>query len=628
MKKILTVLALAALSMPAFAQAEVKVMRNAESSVIMPSEDDPALTYDASTGYYEGDIVVNKRFTESTVYFQLYSQEGNDITYYGYSQILGGVQYNAVQQMSFSAVGRSIVLPILDLNATGAAYGYWKETVEVGMHPSITGCLWINTLPSTANKSCTLHLKFKPDPLYLEVTCAAVSDYYGALWVCGGPSGAADMDAAYKNIVLYGDPEQPTKLTCTYDVPELAGGFKFFLGTQPSFKALNGFQPAEGSVNLEFTDKDDFYTGQWKAGKGDWAYLYNYGPMEFEYDVATNVLTVRPGDDFGNSDDVGDGDYTRLYVAYATGQNRTLTTSANDAELVYNEATGMFEGEVTLYLEGTEQRAVGFYTGSAANPTWYGVNQGGMGKMLTFNSYTLTQQLTEGASNGFYITPTGLPFGYDPTKPFTMNVSVPKGWKTVEFSVEEFNPTNFYVWGFNGEEWVVLSELKPTEDFTYEAVISAPKSTGATGYSVLIGVSYSELTAGSFGVVSLDGEDNADVKIPAGDATFLTLSFTTSPFFFVNEGTYRLVFDYDTLFLEIYNVTGEMEPDPPFTVPDDPNEPDDPNDNPDNPDNAVDSINADNADATYYTLQGVKVAHPDRGLYIRVSNGKAEKVRL
>lgn len=42
--------------------------------------------------------------------------------------------------------------------------------------------------------------------------------------------------------------------------------------------------------------------------------------------------------------------------------------------------------------------------------------------------------------------------------------------------------------------------------------------------------------------------------------------------------------------------------------------------------NAVEGIGADNAEAEYFNLQGVKVANPDKGIYVRVLNGKAVKV--
>ena len=42
----------------------------------------------------------------------------------------------------------------------------------------------------------------------------------------------------------------------------------------------------------------------------------------------------------------------------------------------------------------------------------------------------------------------------------------------------------------------------------------------------------------------------------------------------------------------------------------------------------VADIAVDNADgeAVYYNLQGVRVDNPDRGVYVKVANGKAEKV--
>lgn len=43
---------------------------------------------------------------------------------------------------------------------------------------------------------------------------------------------------------------------------------------------------------------------------------------------------------------------------------------------------------------------------------------------------------------------------------------------------------------------------------------------------------------------------------------------------------------------------------------------------------AVDEIAATDSEAIYYTLQGVKVKNPDKGLYIKVQNGKASKVIL
>ena len=42
----------------------------------------------------------------------------------------------------------------------------------------------------------------------------------------------------------------------------------------------------------------------------------------------------------------------------------------------------------------------------------------------------------------------------------------------------------------------------------------------------------------------------------------------------------------------------------------------------------VDIVSADNGEAVYYNLQGVRVANPENGLYIRVQNGKAQKVTV
>ena len=42
----------------------------------------------------------------------------------------------------------------------------------------------------------------------------------------------------------------------------------------------------------------------------------------------------------------------------------------------------------------------------------------------------------------------------------------------------------------------------------------------------------------------------------------------------------------------------------------------------------VEAIEAAEAEAEYYTLQGVKVANPTEGIYVKVANGKATKVVL
>jgi hypothetical protein len=36
----------------------------------------------------------------------------------------------------------------------------------------------------------------------------------------------------------------------------------------------------------------------------------------------------------------------------------------------------------------------------------------------------------------------------------------------------------------------------------------------------------------------------------------------------------------------------------------------------------------DNTNAVYYNLQGVRVQNPERGIFIRVNNGKATRVAL
>lgn len=43
---------------------------------------------------------------------------------------------------------------------------------------------------------------------------------------------------------------------------------------------------------------------------------------------------------------------------------------------------------------------------------------------------------------------------------------------------------------------------------------------------------------------------------------------------------------------------------------------------------SVDTIAVDNADAEYYSIDGVRVANPDKGIYIKKANGKVSKVIL
>lgn len=128
-------------------------------------------------------------------------------------------------------------------------------------------------------------------------------------------------------------------------------------------------------------------------------------------------------------------------------------------------------------------------------------------------------------------------------------------------------------------------------------------------------------------------EGGSLVEFIPEDGYTVTVTCTTSQFDEV-EGQFTIVQDGDNVNLTLYpDANGKT-----FQVrltkkstdtPDDPNDnPDDPNDNPDDPTDGVGSVNADGGEAAYYTLQGVKVANPERGLYIRVINGKAEKVVL
>lgn len=128
-------------------------------------------------------------------------------------------------------------------------------------------------------------------------------------------------------------------------------------------------------------------------------------------------------------------------------------------------------------------------------------------------------------------------------------------------------------------------------------------------------------------------EGGSLVEFIPEDGYTVTVTCTTSQFDEV-EGEFSIVQDGDKVNLNLYpGASGKT-----FQVrltkkatqePDDPNDnPDDPNENPDDPTDGVGSVNADGGEAAYYTLQGVKVANPERGLYIRVINGKAEKVVL
>ncbi|MDE6835409.1 MAG: hypothetical protein K2J03_00445, partial [Muribaculaceae bacterium] len=102
----------------------------------------------------------------------------------------------------------------------------------------------------------------------------------------------------------------------------------------------------------------------------------------------------------------------------------------------------------------------------------------------------------------------------------------------------------------------------------------------------------SDLTGGQSGWYASAG----DTTVTLGSEMACVLNGKN---FAIEEGTYTFTFNPETLVLV---VTGKTS--------------------------GVSAIEAEDAEAIYFNLQGVKVANPENGLYIKVVNGKSQKVMI
>lgn len=150
---------------------------------------------------------------------------------------------------------------------------------------------------------------------------------------------------------------------------------------------------------------------------------------------------------------------------------------------------------------------------------------------------------------------------------------------------------NWYIMGidenYNFDESTILA---PSNGSTYEREIEIAGGAGGfkisdDGWAHQFGTNYPE-------EVFIDPDNMmVDLEVVGGEGGKIPYE--------LEEGVYVVIFDLDELTVKFVAF-----------------------------DAAVDTIGVENGEAVYYNLQGVKVANPDKGIYVKVVNGKATKVVL
>lgn len=278
------------------------------------------------------------------------------------------------------------------------------------------------------------------------------------------------------------------------------------------------------------------------------------------------------------------GPSTEAPVIYVMGamNNWTAADTWKFTNKSWDSATGTGEWTIECTINaGTEFKI--------ADANWSDVDFGGA-QGIAANTWT----------DLYYNDQTNLTLAQSFNGTITFKVTAKKSTATIYFAQEGEikDPENFYVIGTLAEgAWnpSIGVQMTGNGEGVYTAnEVTLVESEGSCGFAIVANLGntdedWSTVNALRFGpsVTDTPATVGENTEIASGD-----LSWSLEP------GTYKMVFDYKNLTLTISEAQG----------------------------NGVEGIETENGEAVYYNLQGVRVQNPDKGIYIRVTNGKAEKV--
>lgn len=412
------------------------------------------------------------------------------------------------------------------------------------------------------------------------------------------------FDANAKTLVIKAEGEVKP------DVKELYLTGSFYLNDKGGWACSedNMFKYADGLYTM--TDYEIPSTGIFQVSSSDWKTQYGGKDVVIDLDHLTATLSGGGYDDNATINCTGKFDITfnattREIKFVAKGGNQQGGNEPAELYLMgekfgYDANSPKFDCADGVYtIKGLEVTPGNFTIQSADYKVGFGNNA------LTISSSNLSGVLTEGA--------------YDNNVTLDLNAKVDIEFvlatKTVTFTVvgqvtppAATVPATLYICGdLKGASWSTTDMVAMTKNgnvFTAENVefevngentvcwFNLPTSTGADWDAVNSADRYGAAKEDTPAVI---GGDNAVTKYTVNVDASNCKSWTIEP------GKYNLTVDFADAAAPVMVITKV-------------------------PTSGVSAIDAEAGEAVYYNFQGQRVANPEKGMYIRVVNGKAVKV--
>lgn len=562
-KLLLTLVIILCAGAAAYAVPTMQVMRgNIEG--LVPTPFDQEIPYNAATGCYEGDFVLTGyNQLQAWQYVKFYLRdEDNNITY------IGG--------------------PKDEMIATSMT----AQTLPISQsaNPDMVREFFVMYINGNKNyNSGVEHVSINLESNEATFELKSYDSQYGSLGLAVSFK-YPDTEIMVRNCYLFPTPENMTFFEGYYDVP--AEGAYVFIGSFPSGSAATVYEP-EAFVDIVLSENQPYYSNTWKAKEGSygykptWAKLSTPGLTKVTYDITTNQVTFTyVNDSNGEAPQPVEG---ALYIAYGSGMDTNVTPSVWDSYMEINEATGKYEGTITM------KRGVSFkfYTGSSEDPTFYGVKGSTSptsNEPVDFEDATsATGTVVEDGLGGFYISKWQYGIVNAAEIPVTFSVDLSSG--NVDFSVEPFVPATFNVFQLKNNQfsWYDKIALHPVagEPGLYSCFLD----TFEPDFSFILSMSD---TPSNY----ILGAYSADFKTNVGDGGEVDVTLErgaslVSAITLANKGDYNLIFNNNTRVLTIQcQKTYDT--------------------------NTVEGIEAESGNTRIFNLQGVEVTGRElpRGIYI------------
>lgn len=381
----------------------------------------------------------------------------------------------------------------------------------------------------------------------------------------------------------------------------LAGGFNNWTNPDENAKFTAA---ADGTYTFDYNGS---MSGPFKITNGTWtdADCFGSNGSNIKLGEAYTVVSPAPAGDGGNI--MIDGQFVNPHFVFnPTALTLTVTGQSSELKVIYALHGAFFGGTDWTDINMTQSGDNWVVKDQTVSATEFGIKSknadsgaqiewfSGVGEAVVPVVLGQAMTCTNAGGFNFSIEAGTYDFTFNPTA-MTLTVTQGNGGTPDNPSVD-YPAKDLYLVGENYGAWAeIVPETKFTQNGNVFTLVIDGINAGTQGWKIWDGTwdfnfGAGDVTAPELGVEAeawFDGQ--ANFTFNSTETIKITLT--------VVEGS-----DYKGASVASKIMFTKAEP------------------------GAINIVNAENGEASYYNLQGVRVANPENGIFIRVQNGKATKV--